>query len=271
MTAEGYHECFVAAAPVEGEKRVVSWIREGLAGGELVIRIEPTGEDGGFVELCERHGVGARSAIEDGRLVVHSPEDLYLIDGRFDPERRAARDAAWIERSVAAGFSGVRVSGDARWPSELAPSSAQLLSHETSVETLARTYPLRVLCLFDRAHADTSLARLVRTHPQAISDPLVRIRTHRGRVVVTGELDISNVELLGSVLRASSLAQGDVTVDLSATTFMDVRGIAELVGFARRRDFGQRVVVLDPPPSFRMCDGALELDDLEVCTSSWPA
>ena len=79
-------------------------------------------------------------------------------------------------------------------------------------------------------------------------------------VVVTGEVDIVTAPVLARHLEAAAAAGRPVVViDLSATTFLDARGVAALV--TARHEIvasGGRVAISRPPPLVRR---VLELAD----------
>ena len=74
-----------------------------------------------------------------------------------------------------------------------------------------------------------------------------------GRLVVEGELDISNVEQLGGALWAEVRAGSSVLVDLSGLAFMDSQGLRLFVQLAlhvEQRGLGP-VVLVNPSPAVR--------------------
>ena len=86
------------------------------------------------------------------------------------------------------------------------------------------------------------------------ADGLVRItRTAAPRGLrLTGEVDLSNHEALGRVLAArAATGEGDVHVDVSALTFVDVQGLRTLVRAAAGLRGGRRLVLDRPRPAMR--------------------
>lgn len=88
-----------------------------------------------------------------------------------------------------------------------------------------------------------------------------------GRVLVEGEVDVSNAdELRDAVDAALSLDAPEVTVDLSQVPYIDSTGIGVLVGAAHRAaDAGKKLVVASPQKNVARVLGLLGVaDDLNI-------
>ena len=88
-----------------------------------------------------------------------------------------------------------------------------------------------------------------------------------GRVLVEGEVDVSNAdELRDAVDAALALDAPEVTVDLSQVPYIDSTGIGVLVGAAHRAaDAGKKLVVASPQKNVARVLGLLGVaDDLNI-------
>ena len=88
-----------------------------------------------------------------------------------------------------------------------------------------------------------------------------------GRVLVEGEVDVSNAdELRDAVDSALALDAPEVTVDLSQVPYIDSTGIGVLVGAAHRAaDAGKKLVVASPQKNVARVLGLLGVaDDLNI-------
>ena len=66
---------------------------------------------------------------------------------------------------------------------------------------------------------------------------------------VRGEVDFSNVDVLMDAIDSAD-AEADLLVDLSETTFLDLRGLDALARCSdRRAASGRTLTIVDPPPS----------------------
>ena len=72
--------------------------------------------------------------------------------------------------------------------------------------------------------------------------------TAPAKVLITGEVDVSNADELRSALDAALAgAAAELTVDLSEVPYIDSTGIGVLVGAAHRAsDAGKKLVVANP-------------------------
>lgn len=88
-----------------------------------------------------------------------------------------------------------------------------------------------------------------------------------GRVLVEGEVDVSNAdELRDAVDAALALDAPEVTVDLSQVPYIDSTGIGVLVGAAHRAtEAGKKLVVASPQKNVARVLGLLGVaDDLNI-------
>ena len=76
-----------------------------------------------------------------------------------------------------------------------------------------------------------------------------------------GEMDISNAETLAAVLEKSVEGDGDITLDLSALTFIDSSGISVLLRAMDRLDGRGRLVLMSPTSSVRHVLSLMGLED----------
>jgi anti-sigma B factor antagonist len=84
---------------------------------------------------------------------------------------------------------------------------------------------------------------------------------------LSGELDISNSEHVSEVLVEALRAEGDLTLDISALTFVDSSGIRTLVQAARELEGRGRLILRDPQvPVLRVIElmGLRRLPNLEI-------
>lgn len=76
-----------------------------------------------------------------------------------------------------------------------------------------------------------------------------------------GEMDISNAETLAAVLEKHAEGEGDITLDLSALTFIDSSGIRVLLRAMDRLDGRGRLVLISPTSSVRHVLALMGLED----------
>ena len=83
--------------------------------------------------------------------------------------------------------------------------------------------------------------------------PILRVETLPGQVGVrvVGEVDATVRDSWRAALASLADSDGDVHLDLSALTFIDVRGVAELIELAQGLGEERRMVLHRPPRVLR--------------------
>lgn len=115
----------------------------------------------------------------------------------------------------------------------------------------------------------TLLARPDAIRPDAVAGPMPFTATSfaAGHVRLEGELDISGLDALRSVLEQALVGSDDVVVDVAGLTFIDSRAISELLRFqlvaaAQSRE----VLLLRPSPAVARVIDILELGHILMAT-----
>jgi anti-anti-sigma factor len=175
--------------------RLAEWMRHGLQRGEKVVYVEPVdaGRDSVAVQMGE-HGIDTGALRADGRLEILAPEVYYPVGA---PE-------AVVDRALTEGFPAVRISGAATSAlSVVTPAGHRDI--EWGVDRLCRTRPVSALCQY--AYPDTAgplLRAALDTHPSGFRELSLAGGGTRSRLVLQGSVDVANVEVLASLLRAAA-------------------------------------------------------------------
>lgn len=233
--AWGGHLLLVHRSEPERRATVAAWVRDGLASGEKVIYAEPAGEPAGrsLLTLLEEHGLDAGRALADEQLSILRTEDVYPPGGQ---------DAV-IRQALDEGYPAVRVSAEASAALSLI-SESRFLELEHQMEDLCRTLPVSAMCQYDTSViTGRRLADAVASHPGTVWDHQLRLRQVSGRILVDGEVDIADSELLSAALERMALDHdSSLTIDLGGLDFIGVEGCrALLLGTERFREAGGHV------------------------------
>lgn len=239
----------------ERARRVAAWADAGLAAGERVVVVQPAGGDDSLVQSWRERGVD-----------VWPPEAVYPADGLFDIDRRIEASRAFVEQSVAEGYTAVRLASDARSVLDAVGDVDALLAYEKRVDALCRALPVTGICFYERAGFAHALPSFVAAHPAGSADSQLVGSGEPGRLRVSGAVDLTNVGLFEALLTAASDADG-VVVDLQGVTFIDVIGATTLVQASRRLGPQRRMKVLSPSRLLlTMLDTIGPADNLDVVT-----
>lgn len=257
--AAGQHLCWVVDG-AEAQTRAASWARDGLLREERVVYVKRPGGLGAFLSRLEDHGVDWRRRVGAGQLVLLSVEEAYLGGGAFDPERAVTEHGRLVSQSLDEGYTGVRLSSEAGAALSILRDLDALLAYEAGIETLCRTDPFSALCFCDRQVVGAHCVPFANAHPRGVGDEMVEIRAEPGRVWLAGEVDISNSDLVGSVLAAAKGNEGELVIDLTDLAFIDVGAAGRLAQLPRRLGPGHHVRVVRPPSQLMTILQVLEWD-----------
>jgi anti-anti-sigma regulatory factor len=224
------HACLTFGEPEELADLTAAFIRDGLAGGLKVIWLSDT--SAGAVAELARRGIDPGSALARGQLAANACDGLLLTGQAF-----RARDAVgWLAGQLEAyrreGFPGLRVAVDMSWALRPVTGVEELPAFEEGIAAVLAGSTGAVLCQYDREKFDpVTLASVAGFHTRSVAaatyyaDPLLRICRQYAPpgIRIAGELDYQAAEPLALALAETVRLGGDITVSMTAMTFIDAR------------------------------------------------
>ena len=249
----------------ERSSKLAAWVRRGLENDEKVVYTEVDGrsEEASLLAVLRQNGVDAVAATAEGRLSIIPIPEFYPAGGQLPV----------IERALAEGYRGLRIAAEAStaltfltWPAYMAI--------EREIDEITHTHPLSAMCQYGQAAAgDDRLPDVVASHLEGIREWLLSTGgCVEGELILAGEIDVSNSELLACALRvATSRAPETFRLDLARVDFLSAgacRAIAE--GTRQFRDDTGTVVLIGPQPpiaSVLRLSGLAELNGVELIGS----
>lgn len=257
------HACLTFGEEEELFDLTTAFVRDGLAGGLQVVWLSDGAPQLAVGELARR-GIAAQAAITRGQLTAAGCEGRLLSGQAF------SADAAigWLARQVAsardAGYAGLRVAVDMGWALRPVTGIEELPRFEEGVATALEGTTASVLCQYDRDRFDpVTLASVAGFHTRAVAaatyyaDTVLRICRQYAPpgIRIAGEIDYQAEEPLALALAEAVRLDGDVTVNMEALEFADVRCSA-MIADAARTMAASRMVTLRCQPGvaarFRM-------------------
>jgi anti-anti-sigma factor len=223
VDARGTHAALLWRAPWQQQRSVAQWISAGVARGERVVW---PGDDANLSRAIAQQGVDLPAAKERDQFLRVSLEELCA----------AGRQAAVLESALGKGFPGVRVTVPANAVLDLL-GEAGYRRFDEELDNICTRLPVTALCRYhlregaSPEETASALDLLLETHPSAVSDGQMCTRRHGDRIVLAGEVDLSSAELLSAWLRVAcaGVSSGEMLLDLSQLTFVDVAGCRALV------------------------------------------
>ena len=254
----------------ERSSKLAGWVRRGLENDEKVLYTEPPArpEKESLMAVLRANGVDTVTAQAEGRLSIIPAPDFYTAGGQLPV----------VERALAEGYRGLRIAVEAKtalmsltWPA--------YMEVERGIDAVARTHPLSAMCQYNR----TSLVKgdlddIIKNHAGGIRERLFSTTagTTTGgsdsELTLTGEIDMSNDDLLASALRfAASRASGVFWLNLRHVGFLSAAGCRAIdQGTGQFRDGGGTVGLVSPGPpvadALRL-SGVATLDGMELVGS----
>jgi anti-anti-sigma factor len=249
------HLLLLHGAEPERQTFLVAWLRYGLVHDEKVVYGDIEGLiPPGVAKSLTQQGVDVLAALEDGQLSIESPHELA----------RADRLREVIEHGLAEGYPAVRVFLDSCWADGALDDATTDL--ENTLRDSCRRYRFSALCRYPAGTVDAHvLESAIALHAGEIRTPQLNTSMERDRMVIAGQLDVSNDALLTHVLKVVSAgASGRLVVNLSSVQFMGVAAARALVeGTEEFRGAGGRVVLLAPTGDTEWFLRVLGLDEID--------
>ncbi|QMU77176.1 STAS domain-containing protein [Streptacidiphilus sp. PB12-B1b] len=255
----GDHLCLAFADDAEQRRVVTAYLAAGLQRGERVLYFADLNEPGQVLGWLEAAGADPGAALGRGQLTVTTADDSYLAAGSFDADTMVATLQQEVHDALAAGWNGLRVSGEMGWALRGVPGAEQLGAYETKVNAVFAGRPALAICQYDaRRFGTAQLHEFDRRHPGAVeldalySDAALRLvpafRAGQRALRVVGTVDYRTTEALAGVLETVLGWPGDVWVDMSALEFIDLAGMRALARAAERLPAGRRMHVVELAP-----------------------
>lgn len=237
------HIMLLYGSESERVSALAAWARRGLENEEKVVYTEERGTppERSIARLLQKDGIDAATATAEGRLVAEPAAEFFAPDGQ----------AGLLERALEEGYRGLRLSAQAS--STLAVMSQAVHGDvERAFDSICRTRPVSALCQYEQG--DVSGERLRDVAASHLSGG-IRQRTlsvaHQpGRLVLAGEIDVSNHDILMCALRAAAeQASQLLRLDMSRVEFLGAAGCHALDdGTFRFRRQGGKVLLTEPKP-----------------------
>lgn len=206
------------------------FLAEGLAAHERVMYV------GGADTVAPP---GMEAAVARGQAEITSVAAMYSAGEPIEPERQVATFSAAADQAIADGWTGLRVAADVTSLVRSGPQREAWIRYEHLVDSLIAGRPITGLCGFDRRVLDRDVLAQVSCQHPALSPDSSEFRFYpspgaRTGVTLAGEIDPDNRHALVAVLRAARPrpADGRITIDATALTFVDHHSLALLAAYA---------------------------------------
>ncbi|MEW9549791.1 MEDS domain-containing protein [Nonomuraea sp. NPDC050783] len=234
------HACLTYGEPEELLDLTAAFVRDGLAAGQRVVWLAEEPERR-LAEL-RRRGVVARAATVTGMMMVLACQDGLLDGQSFAVEHAMTWLRGQMDVTDREGYPGLRVALDMSWALRPVTGIEQLPAFEEEIASALGGVSTAVLCQYDRERFDpVTLASVSGYHTRSVAaatyhhDPLLRIcrQYAPSGIRLAGQLDRAAEGALGLALAEAIRVDGDITVNMTELSFVDLYCARMIIDAAR--------------------------------------
>lgn len=249
MLASGQHLCALYQDQDERLRLTAAVVRGALAAGDRVMYVT-SGPYEVALALLEAGGIETGRPLRGGQLLVHNFGEVYGDLASLDLARLVATFRGALSQSLAAGFPGLRITGEMGgypWP----PGSLDgLVRWERVVSRMLGEVGITAICLYDQGQLDEPAVAVIAAEHSGVATggqrlPLALFIASAPPLAlrVEGELDVTNGATLARVLRARLEVDPQLRVDLGGVSFADVGSLREIYQIAGSLPTGGRITL----------------------------
>ena len=171
----GLHVCALFSGPVERDRLLVSFMKQGLRHGDQCVCLIDELES---AQMRQRVGGSARQVDASRYLDVYSAPDAYLRDREFSPTQSLSSFGSDSGTSTDNASPLVRAAGQMSRGSH-ASGARGLSIYETAVIHLLAELPTVFLCMYDVERFEAGiLASVLKVHSMVLFDGAVLYNAH---------------------------------------------------------------------------------------------
>ncbi len=243
------HACLTYGEPEELFDLTAAFVRDGLSAGLKVVWLSA---EAPAVSEMTRRAVSVESAMAAGQMSAAPCEGQLLSGQAFTADQAIG----WLTGQMAAcqqeGFPGLRVATDMSWALRPVTGVEQLPDFEEGIAAALAGTTVSVLCQYDRERFDpVTLASVAAFHTRSVAaatyhaDAMLRICRQYAPpgIRLAGEIDYQAEEPLALALAEAIRLDGDITINMSALSFIDASCTRMITDAARGLAASRRVVL----------------------------
>jgi anti-anti-sigma regulatory factor len=270
----GDHVCWVFESDDDLRTAAVAFLDDGLRRGESLVYVGDAADESALRSQLATLGDVDR-LIADGTLQVQLARALYVPAGRAELATQVESYRTMTNEALASGRSGLRVAADATCLVTDDDQRRAFMAYEIAVDRYIANAPMTAMCAYDHRALGDAAGDLACVHrrwrtPDASSDPRFSLYAVGQRLIITGDIDISNSRRFSIALDAAAVATPgpDLEIDLTGLSFIDLKGVAVLADFARALPSDRTLCIDDARGLVTIVANAMGWDDVAALTSS---
>jgi PAS domain S-box-containing protein len=167
--APGLHLCCLYETEEEHRAVLTPYLRQGLEKGEKLVYIADAHTREAVLQYLTDDGFEPGAFVTGGQLVFTTPEETYLREGSFDPDKMITFLGSATDLAVAEGYPAFRVTGEMTWALRGAPGSDRLIEYESKLNDFFPGSKCLAICQYDRRRFEPPvLLDVLSTHPTVV-------------------------------------------------------------------------------------------------------
>src|SRR5579884_3078106 len=177
----GDHICIFYRDENSLTQTLAHYIAAGLQNGERCFCAQKQQMIPRILNSLEALGVNTAREVERGALELHTEDEVYFTNGRFEPQVMMEMLEQSIVDAVACGFTGFRTAGELSWAmdrnqGDTAALCDQIVRYETMVERSYPGKPAIGVCQYPAHRFPREVVqRVLESHRMAIEETMVSV------------------------------------------------------------------------------------------------
>ncbi|MFW9993195.1 MAG: MEDS domain-containing protein [Candidatus Odinarchaeota archaeon] len=143
------HYCWLFTRGQSHREIITRFITEGMKNKEKIIYIADINSAAKIVNYINNTGQAMETGFAGEQLEIISSHDVYIKQGFFDPCRILDSLDRVIDRSLAEGFTGLRVTGEMTWILRDVEGTEMLVDYEAMINDHLKGRNVLALCQYD--------------------------------------------------------------------------------------------------------------------------
>jgi two-component sensor histidine kinase len=166
----GDHTSLIYESDEDLHAVMVSYVRAGLERNQRVFYIaDRSAVEPILAELRRDDTLQLQSRIDSGQLCLHTAREVYVRDGRFDPDAMIELLSDETERATGDGYDALRITGDMSWALSDVAGAELLLEYEVRLNEFYPGSDAFTICQYDtRRFPPEMILGVLQAHPTVI-------------------------------------------------------------------------------------------------------
>lgn len=140
---------------------LIPYLAQGLRAGERCFCAQRPEVNALIIQCLDALGLAPDKLMKRGALELHTQDEVYFPNGRFEPHTLMGLLEQSIDDAVSRGFAGFRTAGELSWAADQNCDCDQLVAYERMVESAYPKRPAVGMCQYPVSRFDKKTLRAV--------------------------------------------------------------------------------------------------------------